>query len=116
LRRKKYNNEKNPIFVFVENTPESIIPSSENFTDFNHLETARQICLYEQELLRSTNITEYLNQYWLKEPEKAPNIIKLRSFQSDLSKWVSSLIINERKIDKRVLILKKSYLNFIRII
>eukprot|EP01130_Rhizamoeba_saxonica_P008944 TRINITY_DN3625_c0_g2_i1.p1 TRINITY_DN3625_c0_g2~~TRINITY_DN3625_c0_g2_i1.p1 ORF type:complete len:622 (-),score=134.95 TRINITY_DN3625_c0_g2_i1:53-1918(-) len=103
----EHEQRSNKELMFSEPPPESIYPKSGNFSDFDPLEVARQICLYEQELYSNINPAELLNQAWNKNKDDAPNVTKLIEFFNMFSRWVATSICRESNIKARARKLKK---------
>jgi len=93
--------------IGFDNIPEPLLPEGENFVDFNPIEVARQICLYEQNFFSNMTPREFLNQSWINDKNNSPNISKLISFNIEVSKWVASLIVSQTSMEKRSKILKQ---------
>jgi len=94
-------------FVFSTPAPESILPKSGNFLDFEPLEFARQIILHEQDLYRNIQSDEFLSLSWNANPQKSPNIVKMKNWSNGFSQWIQTFILSEKKLEKRAKILKK---------
>jgi len=95
------------VSVTTNDAPEPIVPKSPNFYDFDPLEVARQICLYEHGLYCNIEYEEMLDTKWIKNPDLAPNVIRVQNYYKDLIRWTSSLIVNCEKLDRRAKIIKK---------
>jgi son of sevenless-like protein len=93
--------------MFSTPPPPSIVPKTNKFEDFDLVEVARQICLVEQEIYAKIHPKEALNQNWNKRREQAPNIIAMIGFFNQLSKWVSTRIVNVAELKPRAKLLKK---------
>jgi hypothetical protein len=95
---------KDEALTFSSPPPESIVPDSDNFDHFNLVEMARQISLYEHNLFRSIKPHEFL---FINDSKKSPNIERMNNWELELSKWVASRIVTEKKLEKRSKLIKK---------
>jgi len=111
LQRGMEEEKKVRQLVFSEAPPPAHIPRSNNFEDFDPLEIARQVTLYESQLYRSIHPKECLNQNWNKHKEQAPNIIKMVTWFNDMSHWVAGVIVSKENLKERCSTIK----TFIRI-
>jgi len=84
--------------------PDPIIPESNSFDDFDLMEFARQLCLFEFNIFRMIKPHEFLE---IKLEGGAPNIKRLENWETELSRWVASRIVSEKKLEKRGKIIKK---------
>jgi son of sevenless-like protein len=101
--------QKNKIrdLMFSKEKPMPILPKGQTFDDWDVIEVARQLCLYEQTIYQSIHPKEALNQAWNKHKERAPNIIKMISFFNRISKWVSTQICHREDYKARVKLIMK---------
>jgi len=91
--------------------PIPIVPKTNNFNDFDVAEVARQLCLFESTLFRLIHPKECLNQSWNKKKERSPHIIRMIDHFNDVSGWVATQIVTNKKLADRMKTIKK----FIRI-
>jgi len=91
--------------------PPSILPKYTskifNIMDVDPLETARQICLIEQEKFRAIQPRECLNQSWNSKKDKAPNICFLINHFNDLSRYITTAIVKQTKLSHRRKLIEK---------
>jgi len=83
--------------------PDAIVPKGLLFEDFEVLEVARQLCLYEQTMFKQIHPKECLDQCWSKSDryQRAPYVMKLIDFFNQFSAWVATHIMKQTKIDDR---------------
>jgi len=103
----EYENRSKREFMFSESPPNSVFPMTNYFEDFDEIEFARQICLYEHELFRSIHPKECLNQAWNKSKEDAPHILNMIEFFNNFSRFVTTKICSFDNVRERANIIKK---------
>uniref|UniRef100_A0A6B2KZM1 Ras-GEF domain-containing protein n=1 Tax=Arcella intermedia TaxID=1963864 RepID=A0A6B2KZM1_9EUKA len=101
----------------LDEAPKPLMPKGDTFDDFEALELARQLCLYEQSIFRSIHMKECLNQGWNsktneKKMELSPNVTRMIRHFNDVSFWVSQTILQQKKVEGRFKVMKK----FIKVI
>ena len=101
--------QKNKIrdLMFSKEKPTPIHPKGPNFDDWDIVEVARQLCLYEQTIYQAIHPKEALNQAWNKHKERAPNLLKMITFFNRLSKWVSTQVCLREDLKERVKLIMK---------
>jgi len=101
--------QKNKIrdLMFSKEKPLPIQPKGALFEDWDVIEVARQLCLYEQSIYQQIHPKEALNQAWNKHKERAPNIIRMIAFFNRMSKWVSTQICHREEFKARVKLIIK---------
>eukprot|EP01124_Arcella_intermedia_P031671 TRINITY_DN7215_c0_g3_i1.p1 TRINITY_DN7215_c0_g3~~TRINITY_DN7215_c0_g3_i1.p1 ORF type:complete len:724 (+),score=135.44 TRINITY_DN7215_c0_g3_i1:79-2250(+) len=97
---------------FSSPPPKSIIPTKDSFDDFDPVEVARQLCIFEQQMFKSIHTKECLNQGWNsktneKKLELSPNVTRMIRHFNDVSFWVQAQILSQKKLDLRVKMMKK---------
>ena len=65
---------------------------------------AEQITLFEHELFRQIQPTEFLGLCWAKRRKEAPNIMRLINWSNRMIRWLSTIIVTEPTLKKRVAI------------
>jgi hypothetical protein len=75
-----------------------------SLVEFDPVEVAQQLTLMENELFQAIQPWEFLNQGWLKadKEERSPNLLKMIRFSNTVSSWISTEILSEENIRKRV--------------
>lgn len=81
--------------------PSPIVPKTQLFDDFEMLEVARQICLFEQSIYTKIHPKECLDQCWSKSDRytRAPTVMRLIDFFNHFSNWVATMILKHEKLD-----------------
>jgi hypothetical protein len=105
--------------VFKDPPPEPKIDIKTIFSptlslfDIDDIEIARQFTIMEYELFTKIKPYELLNQSWTKPKLKhrAVNVLNLINRSTEISSWVSSVIVREPKLRNRV----KLYTRLIKI-
>jgi len=103
----KFGNRAKKELQFSEISPPPILPTSPDFEDFDPIEVARQLCLFDQELLRDIEPKECLNQAWNKDKENATHIGVMIEFFNNFSSFVATKICSAPKSRDRARILQK---------
>ncbi|KAH3744162.1 Ras guanine nucleotide exchange factor Q [Pelomyxa schiedti] len=101
-------------FIFSEPPPPPILPANVpklliTLDDLDATELARQISLMEFDCLYSIQPKEFLSLGWSKKDkdERSPNLlVMIRKFNA-ISNWVTTTIVREQNIKKRVIIIKR---------
>lgn len=101
--------QKNKIrdLMFSKEKPSPVLPKGPTFDDWDVLEVARQLCLFEQTIYQAIHPKEALNQSWNKHKERAPNLLKMITFFNRLSKWVSTQVCLREDLKERVKLIMK---------
>jgi hypothetical protein len=101
--------QKNKIrdLMFSKEKPTPLIPKGPTFDDWDIVEVARQLCLYEQTIYQAIHPKEALNQNWNKHKDKAPNLLKMIAFFNRMSKWVSTQVCLRENFKERVKLIIK---------
>lgn len=101
--------QKNKIrdLMFSKEKPTPIQPKGSTFDDWDVVEVARQLCLYEQTIYQGIHPKEALGQSWNKHKERAPNLLKMITFFNRLSKWVSTQVCLREDLKERVKLIMK---------
>jgi len=105
--REKFGNRAKKELQFSEQPPEPLIPISDNFEDFDPIEVARQLCLFDQELLRDIEPKECLGQAWNKDKENAPHIRVMIDFFNNFSSFVTTKVCSYDKAKERGKMIQK---------
>lgn len=101
----------------LQGAPSPIQPKTSNPGDFDPNEVARQIALIEMDLFKAIDVNEiFYCHNWIEKPDKCPNIAIAREWTSNVSKWVTSTIVSEKKDDKRVKSVRKLLDIFIQLV
>ena len=81
--------------------PDPILPKSMNFNDFDAIELARQLSLYEQSIYKQIHPKECLDQCWSKKDRysRAPNVMRLIDLFNQCASWVASTIVRQNKLE-----------------
>jgi hypothetical protein len=90
--------------ALLEDTVPVIGAVKKSLVEFDPLEVAQQMTLMENELFQGIQTWEFLNQGWLKadKEERSPNLLKMIRFSNTISSWISTEILQEENIRKRV--------------
>jgi len=101
--------QKNKIrdLMFSKEKPTPLLPKGPAFDDWDVIEVARQLCLYEQTIYQTIHPKEALNQNWNKHKDKAPNLLKMIAFFNRVSKWVSTQVCLRENFKERVKLIIK---------
>eukprot|EP01117_Protostelium_nocturnum_P011672 TRINITY_DN4248_c0_g1_i1.p1 TRINITY_DN4248_c0_g1~~TRINITY_DN4248_c0_g1_i1.p1 ORF type:complete len:1192 (-),score=368.09 TRINITY_DN4248_c0_g1_i1:43-3618(-) len=108
IENKIANRNKGRPFLFRDPPPEPILPKhmDEGLSIFNvdPMEIARQLTLQTWEQWSKIQPIEFFNQAWSKPKLQhlAPNIISMINSFNSFAAWVSTAIVSEKKIKKRV--------------
>jgi len=110
--KKIFFNRSKKELQFSEDAPESYFPKSNLFEEFNEIEIARQICLYEQELYQQIEPKELLNQSWNKKKENSPHVLLMIEFFNVFSNFIVTKILSYDTVKER----GNSIIKFLRIL
>jgi len=107
LNRKIQGNDTRKIIQ--PKTPSPIVPRCKGeltVMDIHPLEMARQLFMIEHELYRKIQPKECLDQSWTKNDAQgktvAPNVLALINRFNQMSKWVITLVVQERNMKQRI--------------
>ncbi|KAJ5073316.1 guanine nucleotide exchange factor [Anaeramoeba ignava] len=108
IRRRRMSNEEFKLAPKPQ-IPKNIDPMKIQLMKIKDIEIARQITLHTHNLFTKIKTQELLNHSWTKKNKKelSPNITSLIRRFNYISDWVSSQILKEKKMNKRVKIMKK---------
>jgi len=79
--------------------------------DISAVEFARQLTLYEKDLLDSIKLEELLKKRWQDEPQKASNVVTLQNHFNLFVNWVSAEVVTTPNLSKRIAVIE----NFLQI-
>jgi len=101
--------------VFKDPPPEpkvdirTIFSPTLKIADLDELELARQFTLIEFDLFCKIKPNELLNQAWIKPAlrHRAPNVLALAQRSTDVSEWISTMIVKEERLRNRAKLFAK---------